>query len=87
MTACVYVNMKLLVELFPNMNAMSIYRWNTAKAKRNRLPAPDAVLAGDVHLWTVDSIMDWSDRCGMGLDRDTVESAAEAQFCPNPVVR
>lgn len=81
MTVCgPFINMKLLVELLPGLNPMSVYRYNTEKAQWRRLPPPDAVLAGDVNLWTVDTIMEWSDRVGMRLNRDTVEAAAEAQF-------
>lgn len=78
MTCPPLVNMRLLVELFPQFNSMSIYRWNTAKAKRNRLPDPDLVV-GDVALWEVDTILAWAGERGIVPDVDTLEKICQSQ--------
>ena len=79
MTACgPFVNMKLLVELLPQVHPMSTYRYNTAKAKGKRLPKPDLDIGG-VSVWEVDTIQAWADRAGLTLDPDVLSRICQTQ--------
>lgn len=75
MTACApFVNALLLVELFPQYNAVSVYRWINGGS----LPAPDLVV-GHVKLWSVETIQEWARESGKDLDGKVLARIVSAQ--------
>lgn len=67
-----FITMKLLRELFPDKHQVTVWRWNTAKAGRMRLPAPD-VFADPVPVWSLDTILEWAEANGL---RDQMDEGA-----------
>lgn len=57
------VDMQLLTELLPSYNQASVWRLNTARGGRGRLPAYDRVF-GATRLWELDTILAWAERTG-----------------------
>lgn len=70
------VTMSVLVELFPQYNSVSVYRWRSTKGK-NRLPEPD-LLVGHVPLWYVQTILDWAEGAGKELDQTVLARIVSA---------
>lgn len=72
-----FVTMGLLVELFPQFNPVTIYRWKNTKGGY-RLPPPDLTV-GHVSLWSVDTIRVWAEANGKVLDEKVLEEICQGQ--------
>lgn len=59
----VEVDMKLLAELFPTYNQATVWRLNTAKGGKGRLPAYDRVF-GATRVWRLETILEWAKATG-----------------------
>lgn len=59
----VLLDMQSLTELLPSYNQASVWRLNTARGGRGRLPAYDRVF-GATRLWELQTILDWAERTG-----------------------
>jgi hypothetical protein len=59
----VLLDMQSLTELLPSYNQASVWRLNTARGGKGRLPAYDRVF-GATRLWELETILDWAERTG-----------------------
>lgn len=75
------LNMQLIVQLFPQHNAVTVYRWrkNTKGKGRGRLPEPDLVVGG-VDMWSVETIQGWADETDRVLDSAVLERICRTQL-------
>lgn len=71
------LNMQCVVELFPQYNPVTVYRWRNTKGKA-RLPEPDLVV-GQVDMWTVQTILDWAEAAKKNLDHDVLNRIVSTQ--------
>lgn len=84
MSACSgpFVNMKLIYELFPQFNPVSVSRWNRSdKSKPGRsLPKHDLALGG-LYLWKLETVLSWADAQDIPVDWDAVHRVIDSQTC------
>jgi hypothetical protein len=79
MTACApFVNMRLLVELFPQYNEITVYRRFRNRKGEGGLPAPDLTV-GQVDLWSVETITTWAEATGKELDPGVLARICQTQ--------
>lgn len=74
----VEVDMKLVTELFSSYNTATVWRWNTAKAGKNPLPAYDREFGG-TKVWRLDTIVEWANRTGRRMDDAVLSKILECQ--------
>jgi hypothetical protein len=69
----ILVDMQLLTELLPAYNQASVWRLNTARGGKGRLPAYDRVF-GATRLWELSTILEWAERTGRAdkLDQEVL---------------
>lgn len=65
-----YIGMPTLRELFPTKTKETIWRWNTHRGGRNRLPVSDVDFGQRDPGWTVDTIIEWAERTGLAAEMD-----------------
>lgn len=71
MTACPpFIGMPALRELFPNVPKERLWRYNTDRGGRYRLPASDVEFGQRDPGWTVHTIMQWAERTGLKAEMD-----------------
>lgn len=68
--SCEFIGMPLLRELFPTKAKETIWRWNTDRGGKNRLPASDVDFGQRDPGWTVETILEWADRTGLKAEMD-----------------
>lgn len=79
MTVCPpLVSMKLLCELFPDKNPVTVYRWRNTTG-RMRLPEPDLDVDGHAVLWSVQTITAWAAERKLALDESVLERICKDQ--------
>ena len=75
----VLLDMQSLTELLPSYNQASVWRLNTSRGGKGRLPAYDRVF-GATRLWELGTILDWAVRTGRA---DKIDLHVLARLCPD----